>query len=114
MSPTISTQPLTSARRSDAINLKGGERTASEWEELEKLSKDELIIELVKERTAHRLLDCGIRGLIEVDYPADHRLPVFADDEGPEEGGAYRQIRIRTCRGRRMFQSPRSAFIWIV
>ena len=62
--------------------MKGGEkRMASEWEELERLSKEELIIELVKERTAHRELDRSIRGLIEVDYPADRKLPVFADDE---------------------------------
>ncbi len=44
---------------------------ASEWEELEKLSKEELIIELVKERTAHRELCRGMRMLIENDYPAD-------------------------------------------
>ena len=62
--------------------IKGGEkRMASEWEELEKLSKEELIIELVKERTAHRELDRSLRGLIEVDYPADRKLPVFVDDE---------------------------------
>ncbi len=62
--------------------IKGGEkRMASEWEELEKLSKEELIIELVKERTAHREFDRALRGLIEVDYPADRKLPVFVDDE---------------------------------
>ncbi len=35
-------------------NGKGGENIASEWEELEKLSKEELIIELVKARRAMR------------------------------------------------------------
>ena len=29
----------------------------NEWEELKRLSKEELIIELVRERTAHRELD---------------------------------------------------------
>lgn len=60
---------------------------ASEWEELEKLSKEEIIIELVKERTAHRELDRALRGLVEVDYPADRKLPVFADDED----GSFRE-----------------------
>lgn len=67
-------------------NGKGGEkRMASEWEELEKLTKEELIIELVKERTAHRELDRELRGLIEVDYPADRKLPVFDDDGQPDD-----------------------------
>ena len=58
---------------------------ASEWEELEKLTKEELIIELVRERTAHRELDRALRGLIEVDYPADRKLPVFDDDGQPDD-----------------------------
>lgn len=37
------------------LTEKGGEKTVSEWEELEKLSKDELIIELVRARTLLRL-----------------------------------------------------------
>ena len=45
--------------------VKGGEkRMVSEWEELEKLSKDELIIELVKARTCY---DC-LRDTIEKKY----------------------------------------------
>lgn len=79
MSPTIDTQPLTTARRSDIINIKGGERTASEWEELEKLSKDELIIELVKERYVRRQIDRSIRIVLDVDFPADHPIPVFTE-----------------------------------
>ncbi len=53
----------------------------SEWEELEKLSKEELIIEIVKERTAHRELDRSVRGLMEIDHPVDRRLPVFVDED---------------------------------
>ena len=52
----------------------------NEWEELKKLSKEELIIELVRERTAHRELDRALRGLIEVDFPADRKLPIFYDE----------------------------------
>lgn len=83
MPPTIDTQPLTTARRSYIINIKGGERTASEWEELEKLSKDELIIELVKERQIRRQSYRIIRNAIDIDYPEDRRLPVY-DDEGSD------------------------------
>ena len=80
--PTVLENRLSSLHGSVIQNVKGGEkRMASEWEELEKLSKEELIIELVKERTAHRELDRALRGLIEVDYPADRKLPIFADDE---------------------------------
>lgn len=53
----------------------------NEWEELKKLSKEELIIELVKERTAHRELDRALRGSIEVDFPADRKLPIFYDED---------------------------------
>lgn len=60
----------------------------SEWEELEKLTKEELIIELMKERTSHRELERSIRGLIDVDYPADKTLPVFADMDEPGLGSA--------------------------
>lgn len=55
---------------------------ASEWEELEKLSKDELIIELVKERYAHRNINKALRMLIDYDYPVEGEIPceVDADD----------------------------------
>ena len=62
-------------------NGKGGEKIASEWEELEKLTKEELIIELVRERTTHREMDRALRGIIEVDHPADRKLPVFAEED---------------------------------
>ena len=54
MNPSIITESISSLQVSDVQNLKGGEKTTSEWEELEKLSKDELIIELVKSRRAMR------------------------------------------------------------
>ena len=74
-------QTITSPFPLSGERMKGGEkRMASEWEELEKLSKEELIIELVRERTAHRELDRALRGLIEVDYPADRKLPIFNDE----------------------------------
>ena len=57
-----------------------GEKMKEVRKELKKLSKEELIIELVRERTAHRELDRALRGLIEVDFPADRKLPIFYDE----------------------------------
>ena len=54
---------------------------ASEWEELEKLTKEELIIELVRERNLRRETNRAIRWVVDLDYPEDRRLPVYADDE---------------------------------
>ena len=51
---SIPEKPLTRTIPIFSENGKGGEKIASEWEELEKLSKDELIIELVKSRRAMR------------------------------------------------------------
>ena len=64
--------------------IKGGEkRMASEWEELEKLSKEELIIELVKERTAHRdFMTCFQRLMYE--YPID-RVPPYVVESDEDE-----------------------------
>lgn len=59
-------------------------RTASEWEELGNLSKDELIIELVKERYIRRQIDRSIRIVLDVDYPAEHPIPVFTEDMGDD------------------------------
>ena len=66
-------------------NGEGGEKgMASEWEELEKLSKDELIIELVHWKTLYSMLrseqDEGCR------YP-DLEVPCVIDDEGFWEPG---------------------------
>ena len=52
----------------------------SEWEKLEKLSKDELIIELVKERTARRNVDRALRSITDVEYPVDRRFSVYGED----------------------------------
>lgn len=46
--------PVFASRRGERI--KGGEKTKSEWEELEKLTKGELIIELVKWKTLYSIL----------------------------------------------------------
>lgn len=71
-------------------NGKGGEKgMASEWEELEKLTKEELIIELVKERTAHRELCRNMRMLIESDYPADDER-YFIEGESDDEWPGHR------------------------
>lgn len=84
---SISGNPISTTFPVSVQNGKGGEkRMASEWEELEKLTKDELIIELVKERVSHRELERSIRGLIDYDYPADKRLSVFVDDDEPGYG----------------------------
>ncbi len=58
----------------------------NEWKELESLSKDDLIIELMKERTAHRELNRALRSLIELDYPSDKVLPVYSDDDDSDYG----------------------------
>lgn len=48
------TVPVSAPGRGE--RTKGGEKTKSEWEELEKLTKDELIIELVRARVCYRNL----------------------------------------------------------
>ena len=61
----------------------------SEWEELEKLSKDELIIELMKERYAHRDINSRLRMIIDYDHKAAKELPCEVDD-GCSEAPGYR------------------------
>ncbi len=81
MSPSECSEILTSSFPIHDEKGKGGEkRMASEWEELEKLSKEELIIELVKERTIHRQMNREIRSILNIDYPEDRVLPVYDDD----------------------------------
>ncbi len=86
MNPSIITESISSLQVSDVQNLKGGEKTTSEWEELEKLSKDDLIIELVKERYKRRLIDHRLRMIVELDYPVEKQIPLFSDDEDECEG----------------------------
>ena len=89
MSPTISTQPLTSARRSDAISMKGGEKgMASEWEELEKLSKDELIIELVHWKNLY--------GIIRVEQDSECPWPYIEPLSGLSDDGWLKAGQITT------------------
>lgn len=79
--PTILENRLSSLRDSVVQKAKGGEmRMESEWEKLEKLSKDELIIELVKERTARRNVDRALRSITDVEYPVDRRFSVYGED----------------------------------
>ena len=79
--PTILENRLSSLRDSVVQKAKGGEmRMESEWEKLEKLSKDELIIELVKERTARRNVDRALLSLTDVEYPVDRRFSVYGED----------------------------------
>ncbi len=59
---------------------------ASEWEELEELTKDELIIELVKERYERRLIDHRLRTIVELDFQVDRRIPLFSDEEDMCQG----------------------------
>lgn len=57
---------------SPSTDAKGGETTErTEWEELESWTKEELIIELVKERSIHRIMNRSLRRMIESDYPID-------------------------------------------
>jgi len=80
MNPSVITESISSLQVSDVQNLKGGEKTTSEWEELEKLSKDDLIIELVKERTARRNVDRILRSVVEVEYPVKRKYSVYGDE----------------------------------
>lgn len=62
--PSILEHRLSSLRDSAVQNVKGGEKEMeSEWEKLEKLSKDELIIELVRSRWQMRNLQKVIEDL---------------------------------------------------
>ena len=79
--PTVLENRLSSLRDSVVQKAKGGEKEMeSEWERLEKLSKDELIIELVKERTARRNVDRALRSITDVEYPVDRRYSVYGED----------------------------------
>lgn len=85
--PTILENRLSSLRDSVNQNMKGGEKEmVSEWEKLEKLSKDELIIELVKERHERRIIDYRLRSILELDYPVDRQIPVYCEEEDLSEG----------------------------
>lgn len=50
---------------------------ASEWEELEKLTKEELIIELVRERSIRREINHTLRSIVDLDYPVDGEPPLI-------------------------------------
>ena len=52
----------------------------SEWDDLEKLTKEELIVELVKERTARRNVDRVLRSAVDVEYPVDRRFSAYGDE----------------------------------
>ena len=60
-----SRQPYDSESTSAGDTAKGGGKAASEWEELEKLSKDELIIELVRQRWLYKDLRLQLRYMSE-------------------------------------------------
>jgi len=77
------TLPVSAPGRGE--RTKGGEKTKSEWEKLEKLTKDELIIELVKERRQRLEL------LLEIRSIADNQwFPVSGcrDGQKPPDGWA--------------------------
>lgn len=63
---SIPQKPLTRTFPISSENGKGGEKIASEWEELESWSKEDLIIELVKSRRAMRNI-CRLLGEISED-----------------------------------------------
>ena len=86
MTPSIVSERITTASVIRHENGKGGEkRMASEWEELEKLTKEELIIELVKERNVHRRMCREMRSIVDIDYPEDRRLPVYEGEGSDSE-----------------------------
>lgn len=76
------TKPLSqSFDDASCIIMKGGERTKSEWEELEALSKEELIIELVHWKNMY--------GIIRVEQDGDCPWP-YAEPKGRDENGWIR------------------------
>ncbi len=84
MVPSIVSERISTESAISHESGKGGEkRVASEWEELEKLSKEELIIELVRERNIRRIIDWKLRNIVEIDHPADVKIPVIL--EGDED-----------------------------
>lgn len=86
MTLSIVSERITTASVIRHENGKGGEkRMASEWEELEKLTKEELIIELVKERNVHRRMCREMRSIVDIDYPEDRRLPVYEGEGSDSE-----------------------------
>lgn len=79
--PTIFDNRLSSLRDSVNQNMKGGEKEmVSEWEELEKLSKDDLIIELVRWKNLY--------GILREDQPADCVYP-YMEPMHMGEGDAF-------------------------
>lgn len=60
---------------------------ASEWEELEKLSKDELIIELMRERWVHRNINQRLRMIIDYDYPDSDEVPCVVEEDDHSSPG---------------------------
>lgn len=86
MTSSVISERITTASVIRHENGKGGEkRMASEWEELEKLTKEELIIELVKERNVHRRMCREMRSIVDIDYPEDRRLPVYEGEGSDSE-----------------------------
>ncbi len=83
--PTICESTIRTPYPMSGERIKGGEkRMASEWEELERLSKEELIIELVKERTAHRAFMTSFQRLM-FEYPIDRVPPYVVETDEDEE-----------------------------
>lgn len=78
---SVPEKPLTQTFPISSENGKGGEkRMASEWDGLMQLSKEELVIELVKERISHREIDLRLREIVEVYHPSDVKIPLYCDD----------------------------------
>ena len=85
MTSSVVSERITTASVIRHENGKGGEkRMASEWEELEKLTKEELIIELVKERTAHRDFMTSFQRLM-FEHPIDRVPPYVVETDADEE-----------------------------
>lgn len=57
---------------------------AREWEDLERLSKEDLIIELVRERTAHREFMTSFQRLM-FEHPIDRVPPFVVETDADEE-----------------------------
>ena len=82
MTSSVVSERITTASVIRHENGKGGEkRMASEWEELEKLTKEELIIELVRMRNLY--------GMLREDMIPDNPLMPYMERKHTGEGDTY-------------------------
>ena len=97
MDPTVCESTIITPYPMSGERIKGGERRmASEWEELEKLSKEELIIELVRMRHLY--------GTLREDMPDTCSLPFESSKRSEVNGESVEGEPTNAPQGRRVLQ----------